>query len=171
MFKPCRICGKPIERWKRNDRDSYYYRHQCNDCFGKVQPFILQRKGITISTHGKLNVHAAPIGVKHKTLRRYVKVKAADGRWHYEHRIVAERILGRALLSNEIVHHINGDRSDNRPENLRVMLVADHTRLHLEIVTWARFHICCVECGRTDSRHASRGKCNRCYLKQWRQEH
>lgn len=49
----------------------------------------------------------------------------------HEHRLVIETHLGRKLLSNEIVHHINGDSKDNRLENLRVMSQADHIREHL----------------------------------------
>ena len=62
----------------------------------------------------------------------YKGVVVHDGRYVSEHRIVAERTLGRLLIPGEIVHHINRDRTDNRPENLMVLpSVSAHRRLHV----------------------------------------
>ena len=48
-----------------------------------------------------------------------------------EHQYVAvTQIIGRSLEPGEVVHHINGDKQDNRPENLQVMMNSEHLKLH-----------------------------------------
>lgn len=46
------------------------------------------------------------------------------------HRAIMEEHLGRKLKSGEVVHHINGDKRDNRLDNLQVMTLSEHSRIH-----------------------------------------
>jgi hypothetical protein len=46
------------------------------------------------------------------------------------HILVAESVLGRKLRHGEVVHHLNEDRSDNRPENLLICTHAYHMVIH-----------------------------------------
>lgn len=51
-------------------------------------------------------------------------------REYLEHRLVMARQIGRPLATSEHVHHTNGIKGDNRPENLVLMDWAEHSRDH-----------------------------------------
>jgi hypothetical protein len=52
-----------------------------------------------------------------------------NGKIIKEHRYLMELHIGRKLLPNEDIHHINGIKHDNRIENLQIILHHDHTSL------------------------------------------
>ena len=52
------------------------------------------------------------------------------GIYVYEYVLIMEAKLGRYLVKGEIVHHINGDEADNRPENLEVLSQSEHIQRH-----------------------------------------
>lgn len=59
--------------------------------------------------------------------------------WVAEHRVIGELIKGTPLLENEVVHHRNFVKHDNRPENLQVMSNEAYQRLHTEILNGVKW--------------------------------
>lgn len=64
------------------------------------------------------------------------------GKYIYEYRLVAEALVGRPLRSDEIVHHIDGDVTNNNLSNLRVMSQSEHAKLHIPDTLNARRMTC-----------------------------
>jgi len=56
--------------------------------------------------------------------------KATKHGYVLHHRIIMENYLGRLLSSEEVVHHINGDKLDNRIENLELLSAKEHASMH-----------------------------------------
>jgi HNH endonuclease len=110
-------------------------------------------------------------GGRHRDSRGYVLVRAPwhphamSGGYVLEHRLVVEQHWGAYFLEpEEVVHHKNGVKDDNRFENLQVLPSnAAHSLLHGRNGRWTTLHAAGVECGTTERPHAGRGLCRGCY--------
>lgn len=82
------------------------------------------------------------------------KSKKVNGRRMDEHRFLMEQAIGRKLGRFEFVHHINGDKRDNRMENLVVVSPKQHA---LEHGQWKHPRVkVCVVCGKEFEPHPTK---------------
>lgn len=66
--------------------------------------------------------------------RGYVRIQQGFKKEAYEHRLVMEDFLGRQLERDEVVHHKDGNKSNNSLENLEVLSRSEHTRIERRLV-------------------------------------
>lgn len=120
-----RLAGRPDSKYC-GGRCAINYRYKENPNLGKE----LTEKAHEVVRGG------ATSGDKHYKWnggKRLSKGYVLIGNYNHgrrEHIVVAEKMIGRKLRKNEVVHHINENKQDNRPENLKVMDRGEHTILH-----------------------------------------
>ena len=75
------------------------------------------------------------------------KIITVNGDYILEHRHIMEQHLGRKLNPSEIIHHINGNRLDNRIKNLMIDNQSNHARNHMK-QRYIHLQKPCVQCNK-----------------------
>lgn len=117
--RKCPVCGRSFyvggSQLKRYPGGGTYCSRDCTKIGISGQKFRLRKK--------ETRRYITPGG--------YVLVKVGIHEWILEHRLKMQKKLGRKLERHEVVHHINGVRSDNRLRNLRLCASqSEHHRIH-----------------------------------------
>lgn len=95
---------------------------------GKTRIFSDQwKKNISASKLAHGEQYASGVSLKPNG---YIEVTRGPHKGRSLHRVIAEQMLGRALLPGEVVHHKDECRSNNSESNLEVMTRAAHTSHH-----------------------------------------
>lgn len=159
LERPCKRCGvlspKPLRRDGEGRVKNWPHPSQgflCDACQAK---------------HNKGESHPRWRGGRSlDSTRGYVRVYVGPGRRDLEHRVVWTQTYG-PIPPGLHLHHLNGEKTDNRLENLALVTNRGHQALHREKRAanprWAVGHACCRTCGTTERRHHAHGMCQRCY--------
>jgi hypothetical protein len=149
--KTCKQCGATfsVKNYRKDSAQfcsysctaKYRYHHtpELRKAFskhksGKEHP--MWNGGKTVNSQGYVLIHTPEH--PHCSKRGYVR----------EHRLVMEKKLGRYLEPNEVVHHKNGKKDDNRIENLELMKKKDHDRVGPNVFQKGKqYKKVCPECG------------------------
>jgi len=112
----CPSCGKTVNRTLREGRKAKHCSKKCYDLNrgrrGAYKKYVLSR------------------GYKYVYAPNHPHARGSKKLYVAEHRLVMEKKIGRYLLADEIVHHVNEDKLDNRVENLLIMTTSEHDQYH-----------------------------------------
>lgn len=145
----CDNCGKSFDTYKCYLKRNRKHRFCCKKCESEFRNY-----------NNTIDKWCGGY-VSKSTGYRYIKI---NGKQIEEHRLVMMKHLGRKLKSNEHIHHINGNKLDNRIENLLLLTPSKHIQLH----NLSKKHIIDCPVCKKHIKHFARGLCKNCYAKELR---
>lgn len=122
---------RPDMRGDKNPSKRKEVRKKMSDG-AKGRTFSLETiKKMSIAKIGKYTGDKHPNWQGGKSKTRYYKTIRLSKKFYvYEHRIVAEKMIGRKLKKGEVIHHKDGNGFNNKPENLQIMTQKEHIQFH-----------------------------------------
>lgn len=133
-MKKCTKCNRLLglsqfsKQSKAKDGHAYWCK-RCSREVNRERRMRFIRSGLRSDGVPRKNPERREKGSGGYDIEGYLKIKK-NGVVKRFHRKVVEDALGRELKSNEVVHHIDGDKSNNNIENLALMPASIHSRLH-----------------------------------------
>ncbi len=124
--RKCKRCGEPLTRRANEKPGRFAARRFCSrGCAAAFGSEAARAKARASTTPPKPVYRNGYRMIWLRDAKPPPSQKRKRGRYAYEHRLVMEAHLDRKLEPREVVHHKNGDRLDNRPDNLE--LFASHS--------------------------------------------
>lgn len=126
VWSTCDYCGKAFKKqaWEIHEHNFCcfdHFRHFASERMAKMNEDLNPTR-MTPATRAKLRKARLDTGVGVTYVKEYSR---------HAHRVAMERKLGRKLKPGEVVHHIDGNKRNNDPENLMLFAsIAEHSRYH-----------------------------------------
>jgi hypothetical protein len=136
----CEDCGQE-RQVRRTTSVENNAEHPCRSCSNKRNGLFKRGKYSAWNSGRRYSIRETE-RTKYVNSHGYVEVWCGRGEgsrgrkdgYRLEHHLVTEDVIGRPLESGEVVHHINGDKTDNSPSNLYLCTTsADHRHIHKQL--------------------------------------